>query len=593
MSRGRLGVAAIVTFGALVAGCGGGGGSSGGAATAGQGSVAVSIKDAPSDHITRCEVDITSVNLVRDDGLLVAVLPGRTRVDLAQLVTVSQLLTVSAVPGGTYTSTRITFDMSTAAVTIDGNAAQAALVDAAGAPLNGLVTRDIDMKGDPVRCEPALTRYIEIDFDLDASCVIDAANNRVTLGPVLRASTEPARPVQTRLHGILADQAQLTLELRPPGAPGTGPRVRVTTSANTSFLLNGKPSTREQVLALPLGAPVMAQGQLSAGRDALVADRVESNDPLDVVDGLVTRRTVDGVLTVSARCIDFPAGTLRTGTFTVDARRARINASPAPPPPGSTAPVAPITSLSHDAIAVGQRIDARGELAGDALDASKGFVMLVPTPVAGVARGAASGGLLTMRVDAFAGRPPAELDFRVGNVASADPALFVVDASTLDVATVVSGTPIAVNGVLAAWSAASSAPDMKAHSVADRRNLGAVLQCDWSTPTGAPFTRLSGGGFTLDLSASNRRHVDQGQPQPTSLASTDRPEAVPGGGSEPAKFTIVQQGQVTEHGSMANFAADCQARLGAGGRARAVAAMGQWDPATRRLAARHVTVTLE
>src|SRR4051812_13160531 len=238
----------------LLAGCGGSshnGGATGSTSSgATDSSVAIALKDAPSDHIERFEVDVTSLNLVRDDGLLLSVLPGKTRLDLAQLVNASQLLTVAAVPRGTYTSLKISFDLSAADVRIAGNAAAAQVVDSSGASLTGVITRTIEMKAKPVVAEPGLARYVEIDFDLDASCVIDLAANRVALGPVLKAETEPAKPVTTRIGGLLAEtndgQGQggtFTIELRPPAAPGTGPKVRITVSASTPVVINGKAST--------------------------------------------------------------------------------------------------------------------------------------------------------------------------------------------------------------------------------------------------------------------------------------------------------------------------------------------------------------
>ncbi len=589
----------VVVAAFLTAGCSSGsGGSNGSNGTGGSpemSTVAVSMRDAPSDHITRFEVDVTAVDLVRQDGLAVSVLPGRTRLDLAQLVTVSQLLAVTAVPRGTYLSMKVSIDSTTAAVAIDGATTSARLLDEGGAPLSGIITRSIDMRSKPIECLPGLTRYVEIDFDLDASCRVDAAANTVFLGPVLKAESEPARPVDTGIGGILSeiqDAAQgnagtFTIELRPPAATWPGPKVRITTSANTAIFLDGKPSSFGALRSFPIGGPICAHGQLSAGRDTLVADRVQAMTPTDVVDGLVLARSVDGVLTVSGRSVDFPAGTIRDGTFTVRAAGARINVGgmggPAAAP--GTAPPA----LAHDAIAVGQRIDARGDLDGDTLDCAKGWIILVGTPVAGRALGPVTGGVLLLAIDRIAGRLVTDLDFSVGGTASADPKAFAVATGTLTVATIVSGTPIVAGGILTPWNAPSGAPDMTAIVLADRTNVSAVLQCGWSTPTGKPFAAIGPTGFVLDLSGTNAHQVDAGQPTPQQLAPEDRPaaQAAPG-----AKLNIVQGGSVTTHSDMASFAADAGQRLGTA-KARALGVKGQWDPNAKKMAATEVTLALE
>lgn len=576
MKVGPSGLLVALATSLAIAGCGGGGGG-GGTTSAGTGDVSVAVTDAPSDEIERFEVDVTSVNLTKANGAEVAVLPATKRVDFAQLVTVSDLLTAFTVPAGAYTGISITMDFSTANVVIAGNSSPATVTDQTGAALTGSVKRSIAFEnGKGLLIAPGLNKMVSIDFDLDSSCAVDAAANTVALGPVLKAEAEPQAPKITQIGGVIAsvDSAgsSFMVELKLAGSPATRPQVKVQTDSSTLFMVNGAKADFAALAAQPTGSPVLAQGNLDLASKTFLARSVESWPALDGAEGHVISRTSDGVLTIKGAAVELADGTyLVNQVITVDARGAKVYKRGVQ------------GSLGTDAIGVGQRILARGKLNGSNLDSTQAGVCLIETGIFGYANASASGGTLSIKLDRFDGRPVTLFNFNVGGTATADPANYTIDVGTLDVSSVTSGTPVAIRGFVAPWNAPASTAEAQATTVVNRQNVCTPIYVTWPLGKAAPFSAIDASGLTLDLKGSLKRIVDPGFVAPIQLADTDTPRIVPGGFD--GKWAIIQNGGVTIYSSYATFEADAATKIAGGAKALGFTAIGKWDASTKTLTA--------
>lgn len=309
--------------------CGGGGGSSSASeaqasvSSAEEGVVLIGITDAPGDFVSYV-VSVNSLTLTRSNGDVVETLPLATEVDFNELVEVTEFLTVATVPAGTYESAAITLDFSDAHILVQdelGDAVEAAVQDAQGAPL-AEVTMSLQLTdSDVIRVQPDVPAAFSLDFDLNASNTIDltSAPPVVTVEPFLLATPELETDREHRVRGVLQevviDSNEFTLQVRPfRHRTGQFGELVVGVEDATQYEVDGTGYTGEAGLAamaeLALDAPVVAFGGVSG--EGLTAEIVIAGSSVpwsdaDVVRGTVVARTED-LITVRGAALDLADG---------------------------------------------------------------------------------------------------------------------------------------------------------------------------------------------------------------------------------------------------------------------------------------------
>lgn len=601
ITRSRAGLALLGVSIALVAcsggGGGGGSGGGGGGGTTQTGDTSFSVTDASSDQIETFTVDVTDISLTRPNGAVLHTLAASQRVDFADLVNESQLLTAYGALAGTYTSVSMTLDFSNANVILAGQTAPATIKDHDGNVVSGPLTLPIQLpNGKPLVVTPGAHRLVSLDFDLDGSCAIDMATNTVQLGTVIKAEAHPNAPKPHNVYGTLAavDSAasSITVTLNGPAALVPGPSFTINTTASTIFFVNGQPALGAAGFALVAGQPlksaVLAQGAIDLANRSMTAKSVEAWIQKDVVHGHVVGRDAAGNITVKGLSVDFANGgtslsatALLNQTITVNATAAKVYQRFSG------------QALGHDAIGVGARIYARGtfDQGSMTLDCGQGHVFLPETGIFGFLNQPASGGTLSMTVARFGRRPVAGFDFTVGTTVTADPNNYVVSTSSLNVGAIASGAPVVIRGLVSPWNASppgsTGADNAKAITVIDRSAF-ALLYADWlvakTTNVTATTTEL-----TVDTTGSIRHFVDPGFVAPVTLTGTVK--IVPG--TNLSYFAIMQSGGITLSTDFASFEADLAARLAAGGRTKAIAAIGGWNDSSTTLTASRIAIFLK
>ena len=174
----------------------------------------VSLTDAEGDFLTY-EVAVTNISMQRENGAQVNILPRTTKVDFAQYVEVSELLTVLEAPIGRYQSLSLSLDFSDSFITVQGENGEA--IEAQVQDLDGdaLTQTQIEIEfseRDGFVIAPGIPAHITLDFDLDASntIVIDGESATVTVAPVLVADTIFEEPKPIELKGLLRQVDELT-----------------------------------------------------------------------------------------------------------------------------------------------------------------------------------------------------------------------------------------------------------------------------------------------------------------------------------------------------------------------------------------------
>jgi hypothetical protein len=594
---------------AALAGCGGGGGGGGGGsggtpANPSEGDVAVMVTDAPADDIAVLDVEVLSVNLVRADGLQVAALPAKARVDFADLVSVSELISLARVPAGTYTDLSLTLNLvnapgSGAATTSpDGAVARvvtgtgtvaARLLDTNGAEFTAPVALDVHLDpGTPLVVAPGTPRVLAIDFDLNQSAIVDlaAAPPTVRVLPLLKADVEARTPKPFRIRGpLLRTRApdQLDLALRPH--PNLAPFGSVTVfgAPGTFYEVNGQTGVGPAGFALlgaaPTGTAVGVTGTIDLVQRRFVAAAVEAGSSvrggtLDVVEGVIVSRTAS---TATVRGISLTRPTV--STLVSVSYNALVTVSL-----GAQTPVVRRFSgnLGPDALGPGQSVLCAGTLTANTL--APAGVRIVPSVLAGTATSAIGGapariGVNVLRIDrlpvaAFSGLP-------------ANP--WAITAAGLT-STAQAGSPVFVEAFV---NTATAAFDANATTVADVTDFS-FFGAGWSAPPNVsgldspnPSTvvvNLAGAAFKVGATA-----VGTPVPLGDTILMTSRPNPQ---GLYALRVINGPTRVFVDFGSFANAIV----QLGAQGKVRRfVSAVGRFDStsAPTQIVTHQASVTME
>ena len=421
---------------------------------------------------------------------------------------------------------------------LDGQAAQATLFDADGNPFAGATTVGIDLPGDrPLVVAPGVPRFVELDFDLDASTVVDVGANTVRLGPVLYAEADPSSPKPVRAYGRLvgtdASTPSFTFERLARREVRAGHDHEALVNAATRYEVDGTTGTGADgfrlLAAKARGTRLELRGIFDPARRRLLATHVVAGRGVfdgtrDLVEGLVLARTggagADATFTVLGLGIDRGQRASFHRTFTVNASFA------------DTRVLQFGDGASHDLddVNVGQRIVALGTLTSATLDATSptdGFVRLVDTAISGLATAAPTGGVLTLELRHVGLRPVAAFDFSVDGAALADPSAFEVGIGTMTLSGVAAGSAVVARGFFVPVDAPADGTDFEASSVIDRTGTASLAWIRWSPPSSSPFAASASTGVTVDLSAAGAAKVDLGGVALVDLLGGSNPQVVP------------------------------------------------------------------
>ncbi len=614
----RLLLAAALSFALGLTACGGGGSSgSSGSVTPPGGSSAdgtdctapnsnnvdgcayVSLGDSTGDFLAYT-VKVTSLSITRRDGTVAELIPANTTVDFAQYTSLSELLTLSAVPAGDYVSGSITLDYAGAdieAQDASGNAVKLRPVDSTGKAL-GNVTLAINLDSDhPLGLFPGTPHVLGLDFDLDASNTINS-NNTVTVEPFLVASVDPDSANTEEVRGPLSATSigtdSFTVGLKPfQAGSGDYGKLVVFGTASTTYIVDQKVYTGSAGVAALAAAgdttAVQAQGSLNFGNHRFVATQVLAGSSVpggskDAVQGVVVARNGNtltvrgGSLYRTTQAVDFD------DTVTVDVDNSTVVRESDKPK----------TTKTIANISVGQRILAFGKFGSASstkLDAAAGFVLLEFTDVDGSVLSLVDAGMnssVNLDVEAIQDRPISMFDFTGTN---SDPTNYEValPCSCLNTGVNV-GDPVTVSGFAPKFG--SAPPDFAAQALTDFNLADSVISATWASGTANAFTSVeAGSGIVVNLSSSPVVHTLREGAEVTDLNSLPSVPAVVS--KSLGVFAILKDGNVQLYVNFSNFVSALNTDLSGGARVKGFFAIGGYDSTDSLLNATEVAVILK
>ncbi|MDH3327475.1 MAG: DUF4382 domain-containing protein, partial [Gammaproteobacteria bacterium] len=362
------------------------------------GELTIELTDAEGDFSTYT-VDVLSITLTKQDNTVVEALPENTRVDFAQYVEMSELLSSSTVPSGVYTSATLTLDYSNAEIFAENangdNIQVASILDENNLAVTTLSTKVTFDDRNRLRIVPGVPAHLSLDFDLKTSNVVSfdiPTAPILTVSPILNASLEPDLDKTHRVRGPLKkvdlENSSFDLIIRPFNHGFNHKRehfgnLRVIIDENTAFELNGESSTGndglvsmdtlEKLTAIIVVGDITMRPKRFHATEVYAGSSVPGGD-MDVVKGIVLSRT-DNTFVVKGATLIRTGGSLLFNdevTVTIDTstmvKRERDE-----------------SDYAISDISVGQKVTAFGALNDDtanpALDASTGLVRMLITSI--------------------------------------------------------------------------------------------------------------------------------------------------------------------------------------------------------------------
>ncbi|MFT6733120.1 MAG: hypothetical protein ACJAS9_001305 [Polaribacter sp.] len=484
------------------------------------GTLLIGLTDADGDFLTY-SVDVVGLELTREDGVTVSVLPSSQTIDFADYVEVSELAAAATIPAGIYTSGTITLDYTNADVQVekDSEVSTALMVDTDGA---ALITETLDLQLDEgnrlviTRRVPAL---FEIDFNLAASHTVNLATDpiEVTTEPYIIAEVDPIVIKEFRVRGplIQVDEAEsfFRIAVRPfhhQSARNGG--VNVSTNDETNYEIDGEAylgaEGLNQIATMPEGTPTITFGVFMRAEDSFTAVSVVAGSSVPGADfdgatgGVVIAR--DGnTLRVKG------ASVIRTdGQVIFDDEISVIVAE--------TTKVFKNRKITEESsitdISVGQSINVVGNMTQDGdeliLDATEGVVKMNITFASGytVSKDDAT---LDVDLQAIQGRKPELFDFAgtgIDSTFDAEVDNYEVNINNLIVSGFEPNDPVRVSGYIAPFATAPS--DFNATSVINYAQSRSQIFVNW--PDGddvVAFSEINSDSMTINTDSSGEYAV--------------------------------------------------------------------------------------
>lgn len=614
---GRCVVLFAVVFLAALAACKGGGIES----TAKSGTVQIALADAPGNFFSYA-VDVQSLKLRQANGDLVETLPATTRVDFAEFVDLTELVTVKSIPNGSYVAASITLDYGNSRIVVadaGGNPVQATPVDAAGNPLTTLT---LEVRFDDrhhLVIAPGLAGHISLDFDLDASNTVDNGFSppHVMVLPVLTADVDFKNDRRHRIHGEIGrvDTAdnRFVVDVHPfDRRSGDFGKVPVSVNSSTSYEVNGALFTGSaglaQLAALSLPAPVVASGHVDRHDRHFVAQHVFAGSSVPFVnnDGLrghVLARN-GNTLTVLGALFDHSNGAVSfSPAISVNVAGAQVTAAD-DHDGGNHEEEHENTAKSTDDISVGSRIEALGLCNGacSSLNFNASRVRLKFTAASGLVTSTSP---LTLNAQQIGGIPVARFNF-AGT--GANPSGYRIDATGLSLNGINVNDPVRVFGFVAPFGASSSF-DFAARSIEDAANARAFMTVSWVQPgSSAAFSGISANSLIINIAdplLGPAHHVLRSGIALDLTTRGSNPGIVPGHNDDDDDndhsndndgvfvVAIPQLHQVNVYESFADFAGALGSGISGGAKVRVINGRGLYTDATNSLHARAASVVLQ
>lgn len=600
----------FILFG--VSGCGGGSDSPADSAIDSEsGDVVISLTDAAGDFLTYT-VDVLEVALTREDGTVVQVLPLTTRVDFAQYTQTSEFLTASTIPAGVYTNVTLTLDYQNADIQVEDENGDSVMVtdlrDSDGSPIS---TLDVSVQledRNAIVIARGIPKHVSLDFDLNASNIVNETYSMITIRPVLIAELNFSFFKAHRLRGALKSinhyESSFEVVIRPffhgiANQNGRFGRMTVTVVEDTVFDIDGEMYTGLNGLTalenMTKNSAVIIAGELKLNPKRFEAQEVYAGSSvpgseLDAIHGHVVRRT-ENVIVIKGANVERKNGIARFNDTVV----VRLG--------DETKVYRQLSAESFDiqAISVGQKVTVLGTLTGvdDAPEMDAQLVRMHLTRVTGSVVDSAEE-ILTVDLQKIDSRGVDLFTFDgTGDMPEndADPQNYEIDLQGLTLATLEPDAIIYVLGFMKTFGQAPA--DFIAFSATEMPERNQNYICiQYDTPSDYPFIELTPEELTINIDAVHKINIQEAgngnqkrYHRGVMEENADAYMIVPATDSD-GEFVIKYRETCRVYSDFSNFVTAVSELLEGGGRVHVVHADGDIDTTSKILTARFMVMHL-
>jgi hypothetical protein len=558
-------------------------------------------------------INVDSITLTRNDGLIIEPLAEPETVDLVKLHDRSEFVEAPAIPVGTYTSITVTLDYSAPFITVDesGVVTTASPVDPAGLAMTASTITVTFDPNNPLVITGGVCQRIAIDLNLAASNTINygASPLTVTVQPFISATVEPADGTVVRAGGIFVvaqpSSSSYIVNMRPfadlVSALGA---LTVNVTGTTYFNINGTVYTGAAGLTamgkLEVSTPVSTYGTL--GDFSTITPTFNATA---VYAGTAVESPLADFLTGTVKAVSGDTVSLHGATYVTRVGSAGYLAD-VPVTVSSATLVTEdgvaTSGLTPQAISVGQVINVGGQGVADAngnltMDATQGAIRLQPTPVWATLNSAAPGSM-SLDVLSLGGFEPAAFTFTGTGTSAANDAVaadYLVNTGTLDESATPAGTLIETLGVVTPFG--SAPPDFTAASVTLGSATPQTLVVEWVKGGAAsPFTTATSAGLVVNLSNANlsttNRYITTG-PQRVDITTLAASPTIVFASGAPLTLAVGNDVGVAVFNSAASFATELATTLNGVNLAYRLVCVGQYSSATNTFTATQVALNLQ
>lgn len=559
-------------------------------------------------------VNIDSITLTRNDGLIYPPLSQPETVDLVKLHDLGEFVEAPAIPVGTYTSITLQLDYSQPYITVDVNGVvtTASPVDPANLPMSvATITVTFD-PNNPLVITGGVCQRIAIDLNLAASNTINYGTSplTVTAQPFISATVEPADSTVMRAGGIFVvvqpSSSSYIVNMRPfadlVSALGA---LTVKVTDKTYYNIDGTVYTGAAGLTamgnLQVSTPVSTYGTL--GDFSTITPTFNATA---VYAGTALQSPLADYLTGTVKAVSGDSLSLHGITYITRYGAAGYLADV----PLSVSSATPVTEdgvatsgLTPHTISVGQVINVAGQGIPDAngnltlLDATQGAIRLQPTPVWGTLSSAAPGSM-SLNVLSLGAFEPAAFNFTGTGTSAANDAVaadYLVNTGTLDESATPVGTLIETLGVVTPFG--SAPPDFTAASVTLGSTTPQTLVVEWVNGGAAsPFTSATSAGLVVNLANANlsatNRYITTG-PQKVDITTLPASPTIVFATGVPLTLSIGNDTAIDTFNSASGFATQLATTLNGTNLLYRLVCVGQYSSATNTFTATQVAVNLQ
>ncbi len=505
------------------------------------GTLIVGLTDGDGDFLSY-SVDVLSLTLQKADGAIVETMPSSTRINFAEYLDMTELMSVATMPPGSYVSGIITLDYSNAEVFVDsaGTAKAAIVVDADGNALTETSLRIVLPASDRLFVSRGSASILTIDFDLDASHDVDIVPTPAIAiaEPFIVAEVNPVDTKDFRVRGPLIEVNEADMwyavRVRPFHDRATDfGRMRVYVTDDTEcevdeISVKGGDCLRA-LDAAGQGTPTIAQGTLNIGDRKFTANIVLAGssvpgDRTDAAKGTIIGRVgndfvlrggtvilTDAALTDAQRAFFRDDITVTVGPDTI-VYKTYVSDRPL----GIADRLLDIAAISPGQFATVRGTVTANDEFGVHIDATEGAVLLHATKLTGIVNTIMPG---QIDVDLHTiGRVRASaIDFTCTGLCEpltdADPDNYEVSTGALPLlAADATGQPVAAWGFPNEFGAAPW--DFEGRTIVDYSDVRSALGVGWgSDGTLQPFTMMNSTGLLLNNQnpdIDQRHYIKQG-----------------------------------------------------------------------------------